>query len=217
MNILKITILFISFFALNVNAQNDMDAAKILQDISAKYNKYNSAKIEVKLTVDIPEQKDNIVKNATAWIKGDKFKIEFDDKILMSNTETQWMFLKEENELQISDYDESAMIFLPSKILNIYSDKYVYRVKEAYKNSKGELIKKIELTPLNKEMEIFKIVVSINTNTMEVLETRMFEKSGFKYSYKILNLKPNVDLKDTFFKFIPSEYNLEEDDITDLR
>ena len=217
MRFINLIILSLCISTFSLSAQNDNEAANLLEKVSNKYKEYKTSKIVVLLTLDIPESDKDVVKEATAWLKKDKFKIEFDDKILMSDTESQWMFLKEENELQISNYDESAMVFLPSKILNIYSENYIYKIKEEYKNSKGELIKKIELTPKNKEMEIFKIVVSINTSTMEVLETKMFEKSGFRYSYKILSLKTNMTLEDSFFVFDVSKFKIDADDVTDLR
>ena len=217
MKFIKIITILLCMVAVGVNAQNDSEAASLLEKISNKYKNYKTSKIEVKLIIDIPDNEKDVETNATAWLKGDMYKIEFDDKILMSNTESQWMYLKEVNELQISDYNESSMIFLPSKILNVYSSDYLYHMREEYKNSKGELIKEIELSPANKEMEIFKIVVSINTTTMQIIQTTMFEKSGFKYSYKILNLEPNVALDNSFFEFDMKKYNIDPDDITDLR
>ncbi len=217
MKLFKIILFSLCFVSFSTFAQNDTDAAKLLETVSSKYKKYKSSKIEVKLIIDVPEIDKDVVRNGTAWLKGDKFKIDFEEKMLVSNTISHWTYLKEVNELQISNYDESSMIFLPSKIFNLYSDDYIYRVSEEYKNDKGELIKKIELSPKNKNYEIFKIVVSINVNKLKLIETQMFEKSGYRYAYKILNLETNIELDDNFFIFNPADYNIDEDDITDLR
>lgn len=212
-----IILLMIGFGSISLFAQNDADAAQLLEDLSAKYRTYKTSVLDVNLTIDVPEVDESTVLKSKVWLKGDQFKIEFDDKILMSNTVSQWTYLKEVNELQISNYDPAAMIFLPSKLFDLYSDEYIYRIVEEYKNSKGELIKKVELTPLNKELEIFKIVTAINTNTLTLVNTKMFEKSGFKYSYEIISLKTNMELKDAFFSFDSKAYNIDIDDITDLR
>lgn len=212
-----IIIIAICLFSVNVFSQDGTNAAATLEKISTKYKKYKTSKLEVKLVIDVPETEVDVIRNGTAWLKGDMFKIDFDEKILVSNIKTQWTYLKEVNELQISDYDPSSMIFLPSKIFNLYSDDYKYMVQKEFKNSKGELIQKIELSPSDKDQQIFKIVATINVNLMKIVKTQMFEKNGFKYTYEILNFEPNIALDDNFFIFNPKEYNIEEDDITDLR
>jgi len=217
MKILQIILFFTCFGVLNLSAQNDTEAESILKSISTKYKAYATAKIDLKLTINIPETKENVVSTGVAWLKKDMFKVEFDERMLVSNTVTQWTYLKEVNEVQISKYDPSSMIFLPSKIFDLYSKDYIYRVKEEFKNSNGELIKLIELTPRNKNFEIFKIVVSINISKMELVKSQIFEKSGMKYSYDIISLKANVKLDDSFFTFDPKAYGIAKDDITDLR
>ena len=217
---MKFINLIIILFCLNtgnVFAQNDSEAETILQSISEKYKTYESAKLNLELSISIPDTEDDIVTKGEAWLKGDMFKIEFEERMMVSNTVTQWTYLKEVNEVQISKYDPSSMIFLPSKIFDLYSDEYIYRVREEYKNSDKELIKVLELTPIDKDFEIFKMVVSINMTKLEVVKTQIFEKSGMKYAYKILEFDTKVEFEDSFFTFDPKEFEIEEDDITDLR
>lgn len=201
----------------SLNAQNDPEAEKILDAISAKYKTFKTAKIDLKLSINLPETKDDVVSNGVAWLKKDMYKIEFEERMQVSNTITQWTYLKEVNEVQISKYEVSSITFLPSKIFDVYNEDYIYRVKEEYRNEKKQMVKLIELTPTNKDIEVFKIIVSINTDNMDLVKTEMFEKSGMKISYEILALKTNLDLKDSFFSFNPEEYGIDKDDITDLR
>ncbi len=198
-------------------AQNDSEAEAILKSVSEKYKTIESSKIDLELIIKIPESEEDVKTKGKAWLKGDMFKIEFDERMLVSNTKTQWTYLKEVNEVQISTYDPGAMIFLPSKIFNIYSDEYYFRVKEEYKNEKKELVKVLELNPYNKDFQIFKIVVAVNMSKNEVVSSEIFEKSGMRYKYRILSLETNLKLKDDFFTFDPKKYKIEEEDITDLR
>ena len=117
----------------------------------------------------------------------------------------------------VSCFGSDAIIFLPSKIFDIYSDDYIYRVKEEYKNDKKETIKVIEMTPVNKKMDIFKIVVYINVDKMELTKSQIFEKSGMRYLYDIIKLDTSVKLEDSFFTFDPAKYKIAKEDITDLR
>lgn len=210
-------LLFIGFASISSFAQNDMDAAKLLEKLSINHQKFTTSKLDIELTIDIPEIEESTILESTVWLKGDQFKIEFEDKILMSNTISQWTYLKEVNELQISNYDPAAMIFLPSKLFNLYSDEYIYRIVKEFKNREGELIKNVELTPVDKDLEIFKIIVSINAKKSSLISAKMFEKSGLKYSYKINSLQANIDISEDFFIFDTKAYNIAIDDITDLR
>jgi outer membrane lipoprotein carrier protein len=210
-------LLLIGFLSISSFAQNDVDAAQLLEKLSIKYQRYQTSILDVELIIDVPEIEESTVLISKVWLKGDQFKIEFDDKILMSNTISQWIYLKEVNELQISKYDPTAMIFLPSKLFNLYSAEYIYRIVEEFKNDKGELGKNVELSPVNKELEIFKIIASVNTKTLTLISTKMFEKSGFKYSYKINSLETNIKIEDAFFIFDTKAFNIDTDDITDLR
>jgi len=217
MKFFSIILIFLSFTTINAFAQNDSEAAQLLEKISDKYKKVDAYYIDVELTIDIPEVKENVNVLAKVWLKGDKYKIDFDEKIIQSNTISEWTYLKDVNELQIGNYDPSSMMFLPSKLFNLYSDEYIYRVKEEYKDKKGDLIKVLELTPTDKDFKYFKIITKINTRTMEIVESIMFEKTGYKYSYKILKIDTNIKLSENFFVFDVNKYKIETDDITDFR
>lgn len=200
------------------NAQNnalDTEADALLKTVAAKYQKYATAKIDLKLVIDLPEVEDNQVMDVQAWIKGDKFKIEMKDQMFISDNVTIWNYLKEYNEVQINDYEASDALFSPTILFNLYTTDYVYRLKEEYKNSAGKVIKVIELTPIDKEQNFFKIELKIDYSNTSIVEAKIYEKSGMRYIYTIKTLTPNVPLQDDFFKFKPELYK--DIKITDSR
>jgi outer membrane lipoprotein carrier protein len=192
-----------------VHAQNsplDAKADALLKEVSAKYQKYATAKIDLKLEIDLPEVDQNQVMDVQAWIKGDKFKVEMKDQMFISDNVTIWNYLKEYNEVQINDFEASDAMFSPSILFNLYTKDYDYRLKEEYKNSSGKLIKVIELTPINKDQNFFKIELKIDYVNVSIVEARIYEKSGMRYTYTIKNLAPNIPLENDFFKFKPELY-----------
>ena len=200
------------------NAQNnalDAEADALLKAVSAKYEKYTTAKIDLRLEIDLPEIEENQVMDVQAWIKGDKFKVDMKDQMFVSDNVTIWNYLKEYNEVQINDYEESDAIFSPSILFKLYTKDYVYRLKEEYKNSAGKIIKVVELTPINKDQEFFKIELKIEQATSSIVEAKIYEKSGMRYTYTIKSFTPNVPLDADFFKFKPELYKGIE--ITDSR
>lgn len=184
----------------------DAQADALLKAVSAKYQKYNTAKMDIRLEINLPEVDENQVSDVKAWIKGDMFKIELTDQMFVSDNITLWNYLKEYNEVQINDYEASDAIFSPSILFNLYTKDYIYRVKEEYKNSAGKLIKVIELTPVNKDQNFFKIDLMVEDASKDIVEAKIYERSGLRYTYVIKSLTPNVNLEDSFFRFNPENY-----------
>ncbi|MFT4968624.1 MAG: outer membrane lipoprotein carrier protein [Chitinophagales bacterium] len=217
MKILKpITILLLLFsFAFAQDNALDAEADAILKAVSEKYSKYASAKMDLKLTIDLPENEENQVADVKAWFKGDMFKVDLKDQMFVSDNVTIWNYLKEYNEVQINDYEEDEAMFSPSMLFNLYTKDYIYRLKEEYKNSAGKLIKVIELTPVNKDQNFFKIDLKVDPSSNTIVESKIYERSGMRYTYLIKSFTPNITLEDKFFSFDPKDYP--EIDVTDAR
>lgn len=191
----------VSFGFAQNNGVVDPYAEKLLAQITEKYQKYNTAHIELELIIDIPDTEDDEKLSVEAYLEGDKFRIELADQIFISDNEFIWNFMKEYNEVQINNYDEMDALFSPSVLFNMYNDDYLYRLKEEYKNAQGKLIKIIELTPADKSLDFFKIDVVINESDKEIVQSKIYEKSGIHYIYKIKKFTPNVSLEKDFFTF----------------
>lgn len=193
-----------------INAQSnalDNQADQLLQAVSAKYKQYKTAELSINLSIDLPEVEEDQTIMVKAWFKGDKFKVDLGDQMFVSDNITMWNFFKEYNEVQISDYIAEEVLFTPSMLFDVYSEDYIYRVKEEYKNVNGEQIKVIELTPVNKDMDFFKIDLSVNQSKNTIVSSKIYERSGMRYTYEINMFTPNVALDDSFFIFKVDEYD----------
>ena len=197
------------------NSALDKEADALLKSVSEKYQKFNSAKMDLTLTINLPEIEEDQVSEVKAWFKGDMFKVELLDQMFVSDNVTIWNYLKEYNEVQINDYNEDEAMFSPSMLFDLYSNDYIYRLKEEYKTSSGKLIKVIELTPVDKDQSFFKIDLKVSPADKSIIESKIYERSGMHYVYKINAFTPDLTLEDEFFKFNPEEYD--DIDITDAR
>ncbi|MCB0509371.1 MAG: outer membrane lipoprotein carrier protein LolA [Bacteroidetes bacterium] len=196
---------FLNIFAQNSNAL-DTEADAILKAVSSKYHAYKSSKIEIELNIELPDNAENQKIDVVAWFKGDKFKLELKDQILITDNVSLWNYLIKPQELQISDYDQSDPMFSPSIIFNLYTSDYVYRVKEEFKDANGVQYKVVELSPKNKDQEFYKIDLKIAVDKKVIHSAKIYEKSGMRYTYKIKKFTPNPELSDSFFKFDASKY-----------
>lgn len=196
------------FNALAQGGSNSLDPAaeKLLNDISRKYKTFKTSKVELDLIINIPESPAPEKLAVKAWLDGNKFRVEMDDQIFISDNKYIWNYMKSYNELQINYFDESDAMFSPSVIFTMYNDNFIYRTKEEYKNAAGKSIKVIELTPVDKTKDFFKIDLTINQTDMEIMRSKIYEKSGIHYSYDIKKFTPNVVLDKDFFIFKTENY-----------
>lgn len=218
MKMKKIVIVLFALITLGfAQAQNDKEADVLLEKVAEKYKTYQTAKLDLNLKIKQPEADEEVVQKATFWLKKEMFKIDFEERVIVSDGTTQWTYLKEVNELQISHYDPSSLLFSPSQIFDVYSEEYIYRIREERKNKKGEVLKQIEMSPIDKDLNIFKIILTVNTKTLNVESTEVLDKSGIRFAYEVVDLEKNPKLADDFFQFDRTKYDIDSDDIIDLR
>ena len=102
MNRIFIFILLIS--NLSLMAQ-DEKAKEILDQLSVNTKSYES--IDVDFTFDFinTSQEINEQQEGNIKISKNKFRLDLNQQIIISDDTTQWIYLKESNELQILEYD----------------------------------------------------------------------------------------------------------------
>lgn len=74
-------------------------------------------------------------------------------------------------------------------------------------------MQEIELTPTDKTKPFFKVLLYIDKNI--IYTTKVFEKSGNKYTYSISNMKTDQPVLDNSFLFDVKKYP--GVDVVDLR
>ena len=102
----------------------DDKANDILKQLSENTRSYETMDVDfdfnfVNLSQDINEaQKGNIK------IHKNKFRLNLNQQLIISDDSTQWIFLKESNELQIMEYDSEDDMLSPNKLFTIYENGY---------------------------------------------------------------------------------------------
>jgi outer membrane lipoprotein-sorting protein len=119
---------------------------------------------------------------------------------LYSDGKTLWTYLKDANEVQISNVDDLDSEINPSNIFTIYKKGFEHRFGGT-KTIDGNEVNIVELTPTDKSKSYFKIKISVEKKTNKIKSMTIFSKNGIELTYKINALTPNVDYKDDFFKF----------------
>ena len=206
---MKIKLIAILIFALVANTTNAQDARAILDKASKAYE--NAGGITAKFTLDSKDVSNNTTysQDGRADMKGDRFKLDVPDGITWFDGKTQWGYIKDTNEVNVSNPtgDELKSIS-PSAMFNIYKAGFDLKyIGEKVVN--GARVYHIELQPqaiVKKSSDITKLEVLINKQTHIFAQIAIHDKSGFINTVSIRDIKTGIALDDNVFKFDSKSY-----------
>lgn len=194
------------------NAANDAEASSLLQKVSEKYKAYKNVAADFKLVVQRPKLKpEEDDRKHTDTLKGkiilqqSKFNIEIKGQQIICDGKNIWTYTPTEREVQVNTFEETDDIFSPSKIFTLYREGYMYQIKEK-KTISGKSCTVVEMSPQTKKVSYFKIDVTVDDATMQIVETKIYEKNGTRYFYKLTKQTPNASIADDTFTFDAKKY-----------
>ena len=203
--------------ALQGDAQTDVSAKLLLDKVNDAYAGYKTIQADFKIAVQQqPQQTDHYTESGTIYMEpsAGKYYITMNSQDLISDGKTQWMVLKEEEEVQITEVDHSSDAISPVNIFSFYKKgyKYVSAPNERVANNQLQVV---ELTPEDAHAPYFKIKLRVHARTHLINDVTVFDKSGNKYVYSIQNTKGSPQIGDEKFVFKKANYPGME--IVDLR
>lgn len=196
--------LFQSAFA-QKSLQEDSKAKQILIEVE---NKYKSAKA---LQADFAYEMRNDANKAKEEIKGtfvmkkNKFKLKLAEQEIYNNGTTVWTYLKESNEVSISDYSPENEDITPEKVFTLYKKDYKYIfIREFTENNKT--YQEIDLQPTDRSKKVNKIRLVINKQTKSIKSWEIFEKNQNRFKYTVSTISYDVAVEDSYFVFDKKNY-----------
>lgn len=210
----NVVLITICLFTITLTQAQDEKAQAILDKVSTVYDAYSNLKCDFEMIIQLPETEDEEIQKGTFYLQGDSYKIDLEGTTIITDAETQWTYLSDVNEVQISEFEPEESGITPSEIFTIYKKDYTYFYngdeKLAGKNNHA-----IDLTPNDKEQPYFKIRLWINPKTSQIQQAKVFDKNGNRYTYSISNLEADLELTDNFFSFDENAYD--DIEVIDLR
>lgn len=203
--ILFLTILlFISNF--HISAQEDKKAKGILDRLSAKTRSYSSIKTEFSYSLVNKDRKINTTQNWKLTLKGDKYRLEMGDQLVISDGLSMWKVLKTDKEVELSKPGSGEEAMNPKNIFTMYEKGFRHKyIKEEKIGSK--VVHTIDLFPINpKEKDYSSIRLYIDKNNLQVMKSEIKGKNGNVYTYEIKKFTTNEAFEDAIFKYRTSEF-----------
>ena len=193
--------------------QSDKEAEELLSKIIEKTAGYDNFKAQLSYTMvnkdmDIDEKKTGLI-----YVSKEKYRIEMESQIIICDGKTVWTYLKDSQEVMVSNMEDNDESISPTKILTTYNEDYKAKFDSdsKYKNSD---IKAINLKP-NDGKQFEQMTLLVNQQKLSLERFSVFDKNGNVFTYHIIDLKPNLDLPADTFTFNPDDYP--DVDVIDMR
>ncbi len=198
-------LLALMLFVNLANAQQDPKAGKILNAMSQKYKTMKAFKANFSQTLENPSAKVKETMNGDILVSGNKYRLGVSGQEIISDGKLMYTFLKDANEVTITETDADAESMSPSKIFDMYKKghKYAYAGTQTIEGTKYDVI---ELAPEDRSNPIFKVKLFINPKDNTLKSWQMFRNNGNRYTYTIKNFQANPTLASDAFTFNKAKY-----------
>ncbi len=181
-------------------AQNDPEAKKVLDAVSAKFKSFKTVKASFTIKAEGTSGKPTS-KTGTVMMKGSKYKVNVTGQEIFCDGTNVWTYDKSANEVRISKFDNSTSTITPQKMFtNFYDKDFLYKLNGDVKVGKKTL-QEIEMTPVDKTRSFFKVYLNVDKASSTVSSTKVMEKNGNKFTITVNSLTPNKTIADTEFVF----------------
>lgn len=205
-------------FLLNPQQQdsnNDPEAAQLMSEVSEKYKSKENIHALFILDIYNPHGEAEI-QEGEVWLQGNQFNLKMPGQQMVCDGKNLFMFIEEVEEVQIDYYTPDEESIDPSQLFTMYESDFLYKVKGTVEED-GKTLRVVEMTPLDKEQTYFKVDVTIDPELKTINTVKVYERSGVRYTYNILNQETDIQIEAGFFS--PSAEALEEKgySILDLR
>ena len=202
--LLIISILSLSFGIKAQNAEtlfkNTVDKLKSYDNIEITFD-YNMINLEAGIFETM---------EGSGVLQGEAYKLHILGQDIICNGATIWTYNADAEEVMISDVDNSDGGGSPLSVINSYYDNISAKIIE-----EAGTTKKIEVKPLISDENIDKLIVTINTNNLEIKDLHVFDKNKNEFVYVINKFVTNQKLPADFFTFKESDYP--DAEIIDMR
>ncbi len=191
--------------------QSDPAAKKILDGVSAKFKSFKSVTAKFLLKMENGAGKNLGNKNGTVYMKGTKYRISVTGQEIFCDGSNVWTYDKASNEVTITKLDPTNNTITPQKLFtNFYDKDFLYKL-----NGEVKGVQEVELTPIDKSKAFHKVLVSVNKATQTISSTKVFEKTGNRFTYSVNSMNTTSAVADAQFVFDAKKYPGVE--VVDLR
>jgi chaperone LolA len=178
---------------------------EIIESLRKKYASIDDAVVKFEQTVKYGVSKFEQSFSGTFYFKKkNKYRIETDQQIVVTDGVTSWLYSKVNNQVIIDKYREDKDTSSPEKFLLSISDEYIPVILRTERNE-GKKVYILKLTPRDENSSIESAKIWIVEGDLQITRIEITDISGTVTTYSVKSIKINSGVEDSIFKFsIPS-------------
>ncbi|MCL5021488.1 MAG: outer membrane lipoprotein chaperone LolA [Bacteroidetes bacterium] len=178
-------------------------AMQIVKNVQDNYNRIEDATIEFTQTVVFPLSKVSRTTSGTLYIKkGNKYRIDTEDKIIVTDGKTSWVYLPQSQQVLIDNFRNDKNTITPEKFLLDVPEDYFAVLLSTNRTSTGNLYV-LRLTPKSDNSFIRAITIEIQDSSWTIKSAVISDMNDTRYTYRVESLKTNTGLPNSEFEFVP--------------
>ena len=187
----------------------DKNAEAILKKVQKKYEAYNTMSVDFTQEIANAESDLNQKINGKLYLKGDKFRLEIADQIMISDNQNFWIYFEPEQEVIIDRVSDQEM-FKPSDIFKLYDKDFDYKLLPEKARRGNQQFHVIQFQPkagkARDEAFFHTIKLYVDVNDNSIAQAVIKDKNNTLMTYKINSLTPNPNLGNDYFTWDKSKY-----------
>ncbi len=182
-------------------AQNDPNAKKVLDAVSAKVKSFKGITANFSIKSVSSKGKDNGAKTGTIAIKGQKYLLKQGKNEIICDGVNIYNFDGNKT-ITKSLLEESNQTLSPQNLLsNFYDKDFNYKLVGTVGN-----VSEIELTPIDKRKSFQKVNIFIDKTKSMITKAKVLDKSNNTVEFVLSNLNTAANLPDANFQFVRTKY-----------
>lgn len=197
-------------------AQNNTETISLLDQVVSKIEKTSSLQIDFSFASDNKQNNKRENHAGSALYKSGLYKMDLMGQVMYSDGQTNWTYLKDAEEVNITDNDSKNEIMLnPKTILKNYKNDFrVKQVSDKFENNRALVT--IDLYPKQIENKKYsRLTLKIDKTAKQIYSINYIGKDGISFTITITKYIENAQIKDSDIKYSDSLYP--EAEIIDMR
>ena len=196
-----ITLLAALSLSLSLFSQNNTESKAIMDRAFAGFETSKGIQLSFRTSSQDAEGNTYQPESGTAFIKGNRFKLEMESMTIWFDGATQWVFIKETNEVNISKPNgQEVAAVSPLALLGMYKNGYILKAPVS-KTINGTPVWQIEMTPTAGNRDFKVVVASVNKKDHTVMQVVLTAANGMKTQIDISGYNANHQFDDALFRF----------------
>lgn len=177
----------------------DSKAKQVIEAAQKKMGQLKSLKANFTIKVVGKNGKAQATRKGSFAMKGEQYHITLPGQEIISDGKTVWTWMKDANEVQVSNSNASEESMTPTRLFtNVYDKDYNYRYLTSRKVA-GKTCDVIELTP-RKAGQFTRAELAIEKSG-QIAGGTIFDKNGNQYQYAVSSATLNPSLPESLFSF----------------